>query len=211
MALAFDAQASAFGLKGGQASVSLTGIATGSLMILFATGNGATTDPIADPAGWTRIARATVGGTPHWIGYRIKVGGDTAVAIAGGASGTANAAVSGYSGSATFGQASTLVSGTTSTTTIDPAAITVAATSLSVVVASSVDAGGATPPSGWTERVDANVSGIILNIEISDKSGLSAGSLDPGVVTFDTSTSDRAAYHIELLAPFSVNPMKMIL
>ncbi len=183
------------GLFGAATTVSLTSAAVGDeMIILVGVTNG--TAP-ATPAGWTQRAAVTVGSVAYKVITRVKQSGDTTVTVTGGG-GIANtqAAMASFVG-ATFGSITTEVSGTAASTTIDPPSMTMTYADASVVLVGTVtNAGSVTYPTGWSARV-TNGSPFLVGIG-SKLQKIAAGTVDPGVITYGASSSDRITWQINL-------------
>lgn len=177
---------------GGSVSLSLSSFSTGALMLAWVESDSSLTPSL--PSGWTNIASALVGGNGHRLCYRLKVAGDTTVALGGGGASNTSAVVCGFTG-ATVGTVSTLVSGTGSATTTDPGAVTLASGDVSILALSlAVGSSSFTWPSGWTTTV-SNTTNQSLALATNTSPG--TGSVDPTAITHSSSTN-RAVYHLEL-------------
>lgn len=193
MAITNGATATGSNTLGNAAAVSLTGVTTGHLMLLWAA-ISATTPP-STPAGWTSIATQTVGNTSFGLYYRLKQAGDTTVSVGGGSLNNTDAALAAFSG-CVYAEVSTAATGTAAATTIDPGAVTINATSsASIILVGTANGPTWTFPTGWTQRVNNNAG---RGVAIASNLSPTAGSLDPSVCTAASSVIERIAYQVEL-------------
>jgi hypothetical protein len=183
---------------GGTSSVSLTGVATGALMVVLAGYDAAGTAGIpALPSGWTSHGATTVGSHSYRLCSRVKQSGDTSVSFAP-SSGASDVSLAAYNGAA-VGQVASPVTGTAAATTITPPAVDFASRASWSLLAVGAGQSGAsfTFPTGWSKVVSQSANtGVAFGVDpVVPYDG---ARLTPGAVTL-TSAVDRIAWQIELV------------
>lgn len=196
-----DAKAVAAATLGGTATVDISGITTGSLMVAVAAQtNGATSAPPL-PAGWT--SRDTWLGTnvKYRVFTRTKQAGDTTCAVT--ASGVINTDVAIHSfKNASWGQISASFNATASGSVIDPPALDVTMGDASVLIGGFATSGVVFPFTVPANYFPGASTGNQTSIGIAYRTfGIEADQNinPPSVATAAANTTDRVAWHIDLI------------
>lgn len=200
MGITAGAHTNGHGTAGGTASIDLSGVSNGQLMVLWIARSGAASVP-PEPAGWTTPTGGTaiLSGTSYRVCYRVKASDATPLAVGGGGVTNTDAVMASWSNAA-FGEISAVASGASTGTTIDPNAVTMDdGLGLSVLLVACSQAGRTftypTSPFTWAS---VEVSNTTKSAGLATKATPGSGSVDPAAITISSSSTDRIAFQLEL-------------